>query len=96
MSTLMQELPEKIARLEAKHGSENPFVKQLKEQLRAMQEVADKPAQEVYRMQAVSFQPSASASDQEQVDEAADGQYRIAKFKHQNEQLRKQGVKKKG
>ena len=57
MSTLIEQLPERIARLEAKVGSDNPFVKQLKEQLRAMKETGDKTAQEVYFLQAVNFPP---------------------------------------
>jgi hypothetical protein len=58
MPTLLQELPEKIRRLEAKHGSGNPFVKQLKEQLRAMKENKDQSTQEVYRLQAAKFSPN--------------------------------------
>lgn len=57
MSTLIEQLPERIARLEAKVGSDNPFVKQLKEQLRAMKETGDKTAQEVYFLQTVNFPP---------------------------------------
>ena len=59
MSTLIEQLPEQIAKLEASHGSDNPFVKQLKEQLRAMKETGDKTVEEVYFLQAVHF-PSKS------------------------------------
>jgi len=57
MASLIEELPGKIARLEAKYGSDNPFVKDMKEQLRAMKETAGKSTQDVYLMQAVDFSP---------------------------------------
>jgi len=57
MATLFQELPEKIKRLEASHGPNNPFVKMLKEELRAIQETGGKSTQEVFRMQAFEFKP---------------------------------------
>ena len=57
MSTLLEQLPERIARLESKVGSDSPFVKQLKEQLRAMKETGDKTADEVYFLQAGVFPP---------------------------------------
>lgn len=58
MPTLLQQLPDKIKRLEGKHGSDNPYVKQLKEQLRAMTANGDKSTQEVFRMQAFNFSPT--------------------------------------
>lgn len=57
MPTLIQQLPDDIKRLEAKYGSDNPFVKQLKEQLRAMKANGDKSTQDVFRMQAFNFSP---------------------------------------
>lgn len=61
MSTLIELLKAEIARLEAKHGSEHPFVKDLKEQLRASEATSGKTAQEVFRMQAVDFYPKLPA-----------------------------------
>ncbi len=83
--TLMQPLPELIARLEAKRGSESKFVKELKEQLRAIKETQGKSAQDLYPMLA----PEISANDScaEIVDYLEDGQYRMAKFKHQKAQF---------
>lgn len=57
MGTLERQLEESIARLEAERGSDAPFVKDLKEQLRAIRENSGKTSQEVYRMQAVNFSP---------------------------------------
>lgn len=48
MATLIEKLPARIARLEATRGSDSPFVQQLKEQLRAMKETSDRPAEEIY------------------------------------------------
>jgi hypothetical protein len=43
-----------------KFGLDNPFVKQLKEQLRGMKENSNKSAKDVYRLQVADFsQPSA-------------------------------------
>lgn len=55
MSTLIESLERDIPRLEAEFGSDNQFVKDSKEQLRAMKENAGKTTQDVYRMQAVNF-----------------------------------------
>ncbi len=54
MTTLAAELPAKIKRLEASHGSDNPFVLMLKEQLRASKETKGKTAKEVYLVSAKS------------------------------------------
>ena len=58
MSTLIESLKAEIARLEAKHGSDDPFVKDLKEQLRASEETDGKTTEEVFKMQAVNFSPA--------------------------------------
>jgi hypothetical protein len=52
MSTLIERLQSEIERLEMKHGSEDQYVKQLKEQLRASIANEGKSTQDVYRMQA--------------------------------------------
>ena len=52
MSTLIERLQSEIKRLEMKHGSEDQYVKQLKEQLRASIANEGKSTQDVYRMQA--------------------------------------------
>jgi hypothetical protein len=52
---LVESLNVQIARMEPKHGSDNPYVKDLKEQLRASEETSDKTAQEVYQMLTVQF-----------------------------------------
>ena len=65
MSTLIESLKAEIARLEAKHGSDHPFVKDLKEQLRASQETSGKTAHEVYRMQAAQFEPPAPETEED-------------------------------
>lgn len=60
--SLIDRLPAEIARLEAKHGSDNKFVMDLKEQLRAMKANEGKTTQDVYRMQAVNFAPETTTS----------------------------------
>lgn len=89
MSTLIEDLKAEIARLEAKHGSDNKFVKDLKEQLRASEATSGKTAQEVFRMQAADFSPKLPAaptrdqfSTQDEFDEALSGwQSRVGKIK---------------
>ena len=81
--------PEEIARLEAKHGSDNKFVKDLKEQLRASEATSGKTAQEVFRMQAFDFTPKLPAvptreqfSTQDEFNEALGGwQSRVGRNK---------------
>ena len=58
MTTLIESLKAQIVRLEPKHGSDDPFVKDLKEQLRASEDTLGKTAQDVYQMQAVQFELS--------------------------------------
>lgn len=82
MSTLIEQLKKDVAELELKHGSEHPFVKDLKEQLRASMENGDKSTQEVYRLQATSASPASETSYPEE-----DGMARIAKYRHQNAQM---------
>lgn len=91
MSTLIEELPGEISRLEAKYGADNQFVKDLKEQLRASKATLGKTAQEVYRMQAVPMpkQNSAHNAPETEADGLRAGALRVAKYKHQNEQFRK-------
>ena len=55
MATLIEELPGRIAKLEEKFGSEDLFVKDLKEQLRASIANKGKTAHQMYQMQAVMF-----------------------------------------
>lgn len=62
MATLIEELPGRIARLEALHGPNDLFVKDLKEQLRASIATQGKSAHEVFRMQAVPLTASSPAS----------------------------------
>lgn len=57
MTTLLQSLPAEIQRLEKKHGSDNPFVISLKEQLRAMKETEGKSTREVWMTSAQEFKP---------------------------------------
>ena len=68
MTTLIESLKAQITRLEAKHGSDNQFVKDLKEQLRASQETSGKTAQEVYQMQAVQFAPAETETTETEQD----------------------------
>ena len=75
MSTLIEQLKRDVAELEPRLGSEHPFVKGLKEQLRASEANAGKSTEEVFRVQAV---PAT------EVDDKNLGRLRIAKFKHQN------------
>ena len=80
--TTLQRLERSIAREEAKRGSDSPFVKDLKEQLRAMKANSGKTSKEVYLMSAVDFSkpksnlpdaPKREAFDsQEQFEEAMD------------------------
>ena len=58
MPTLTEQLEKEISALEAKVGSDSPFVKQLKEQLRASKENGAQSTQDVYRLQATEFKPS--------------------------------------
>lgn len=53
MTTLIESLERQIKRLESLHGSDDPFVKRLKEQLRALKANGEKSTQDVYLMQAV-------------------------------------------
>jgi len=80
MSTLIEDLKAEIVRLEARHGLDNKFVKDLKEQLRASEATSGKTAQDVFRMQAVNFSPKLPEaptwdqfSTQEELDEALAG-----------------------
>ena len=50
MATLVEELPEEIKRLESKFGPDNPYVKMLKEQLRAYLETGGKSTQDIFLM----------------------------------------------
>ena len=68
MTTLIESLKAQIARLEPKHGSDDPFVKDLKEQLRASEETLGKTAQEVYQMRAVQFAPAATDATETELD----------------------------
>lgn len=82
MSTLIEQLKKDVARLEPRLGSEHPFVKDLKEQLRASEANAGKSTEEVFRMQAV---PATEANDQSL------GKLRIAKLRHQNAEFARLG-----
>ena len=79
MATLIEELPGQIARLQALHGPNDLFVKDLKEQLRASVATLGKSAQEVFRMQAVPLRESSPANPQNPMQEAEDAN--IAWFK---------------
>jgi len=89
MSTLVEDLKAEIVRLEAKHGSDNKFVKDLKEQLRASEATSGKTVQEVFRIQAVDFSsklPAAPTQDQfstqDEFDEALGGwQSRVGRIR---------------
>jgi hypothetical protein len=89
MSTLVEDLKAEIVRLEAKHGSDNKFVKDLKEQLRASEATSGKTAQEVFRMQSFDFTPKLPAaptreqfSTQDEFDEALGGwQSRVGRIR---------------
>ncbi len=62
MATLIEELPARIARLKSKHGSDDPFVKDWKVQLRAIKENVGKSTQDVYLAQTHNFSlPSKAA-----------------------------------
>lgn len=60
MKPLIEELPGRIAKLEQEFGSENPFVRSLREQLRAMQENVSKPTQDVYMVQTMPLKAERS------------------------------------
>jgi hypothetical protein len=68
VTTLIESLKAQITRLEAKHGSDNRFVKDLKEQLRASEETSGKTAQEMYQMQAVQFAPADQSTTETEQD----------------------------
>ena len=61
MPSLIERLPAEIAALEDELGSDNPYVQQLKEQLRASIATQGKSTQDVYRMQAFTFPTGHSA-----------------------------------
>jgi len=80
-SSLIEQLPGRIAQLEAKHGPDDLYVKDLKEQLRASKATLGQTAQDVYRAQAVPVGTPTSAklppapnregyNSQEEYDEA--------------------------
>jgi hypothetical protein len=89
MRTLIEDLKEAITRLEAKHCSDNKFVKDLKEQLRASEATSGKTVQEAFRMQAVDFSSKLPAvptqnqfSTQDEFDEALGGwQSRVGRIR---------------
>lgn len=65
MATLIEELPGRIARLEATRSSDSPFVQQLKEQLRAMKETSGRSTEELFRMSSrpnFEFKPDQNTS----------------------------------
>lgn len=88
MATLIESLKRQIARLEAEHGSDNPFVKDLKEQLRASEATTDKTSHEVFRMQAVDFSPHADEPPETEEDGIRARAIQIAQYRYQNEQMR--------
>ena len=55
MPSLIEKMPGKIARLEAKFGSDNGFVKDLKRQYEGMKANQGKTSRDVYRMAATIF-----------------------------------------
>lgn len=72
MASLLQKLPAAIARLEKSHGSQNPYVKQLKRQLQAMKETSGKSAFQVYSAGAIPNPPGEIiSSDPEDPDSSA-------------------------
>lgn len=89
MSTLIEQLRKDVRELERKHGSGDPYVKDLKEQLRASEANAGKSTEEVYKMQATQFKPTLpdeptreQFSTQEEFDEARAGwMHRVGKIK---------------
>lgn len=74
MASLIEELPARIAELEAKHGSADPFVKDLKEQLRAMKANVGKSAQDVFVAGAVP-RDSAASDKRSEPPPVKDGAY---------------------
>jgi hypothetical protein len=56
MPTLMERLPRTIMKLEAEFGSDNPFVKSLKQQLANMRKNAGKSLDEVWYAQSMPRQ----------------------------------------
>ena len=63
MASLIEQLPQRIAELEQEFGSDNPYVVQLKEQLRASIATQGKSTQDVFRMQALRFTKQSSTRD---------------------------------
>jgi hypothetical protein len=61
MTTLIEQLPGEIARLEAKYGPDNRFVKDLKEQLRASKETVGMSSEQVFKLQSFQFPSKATA-----------------------------------
>ena len=68
LTTLIESLKAQISRLEAKHGLDDPFVKDLKEQLHASEATSGKTTQEVYQAQAVQFAPVEADSPETEQD----------------------------
>ena len=71
MSTLIEDLKRRIPKLEAEHGSDHPYVKDLKEQLRSSEANAGNTADQVYRMQAVQFSPPEKESQTDELHKLA-------------------------
>lgn len=88
MATLIDSLKRQITRLEAEHGSDNPFVKDLKEQLRAAEATKDKTTHEVFRLQAVDFSPHADEHPETEEDGIRARAIQIAQYRYQSEQMR--------
>ena len=64
MKSLIERLPARIKRLEQKHGSDDPYVKDLKRQLAAMKANKGKSSRQVYLMGAKDREPSRAADFQ--------------------------------
>ncbi len=53
--TLIERLPARIARLQEKRGPNDPFVRDLKEQLRASRATQGRTAEQVFKLQATQL-----------------------------------------
>lgn len=89
MPTQVQHLQQELIRAEANLGEDDPFVKALRQQLDGYRSMEVNREQNLL-IGTVPALPRNSAEDSEtEADGKELGAKRIAKFKHQNEQLRK-------
>ena len=92
MITQVEQLKGELTRLVARHGADGPIQRALQRQLDGYlsMEVNQEENFLVGTMPKGSISPPSSRTGEPEEDSPEQGAMRIARFKHQNEQMRKQ------